>query len=202
MLAFNRSLSKYAALGIAVVGGSMAPAFAGPSTVINFDNVRDGTNVSTVYQRLGVTFSCDGSVCSGKSAKRVFARATMNTASSPNSVTPLASGKPGVSDALTGRVVAAFQVPVQTVTIDAKSIQIPEPLNQTAYANVIAYDAQGAVVATATGNAFNIFQTLNLVSARTPIAKVSMGVTGPAAVAVFDNLTFAAEKRQLMFPTR
>lgn len=173
-------------------------AFARP-TIIDFDNVRDKTEINTLYQALGVTFSCDGGPCGvKKNSNHVYARTTPGTASSPNSVSPVALGSSGVSDTLTGRVVAKFASGVTTVTIDAKAVRIPEPLNQTAYAQIVAYNSAGAVVATAVGNQLNTFQTLMVTAAPGTIAKVSLGVTGPAAAAVFDNLTF--DQQKIPFP--
>ena len=158
-------------------------------TVINFDDVADGKDIRTQYQPLGVTFSCSGTACSGPSiTNKIYARATTGTPSAPNSVTPLKLGIPGVSDAITGRVIATFADPAKSVSVDARSVLVPEPLNQTAYAQIIAYDAQGATVASAAGSQSGAYQTLTVTAPDNRIAKVSLGVTGPVAVATFDNL--------------
>lgn len=182
--------------GLALAAFGASSAFAGPVTRIDFDNVRDKTDVRIQYQSSGVVFSCEGAPCvSFKGRNRVFARATPNTASSPNSVTPVYQGVAGVSDASTGRVVATFAVPVISVSVDAKSVLVPEPLNQTGYANMVAFDKNGAVVGTATGSQLNAFQTLTVKTQGAAIAKVSLGVTSPVAVAVFDNLVFEQGKK-------
>lgn len=94
---------------------------------------------------------------------------------------------------MTGRVVASFASPVKTVSIDARAVLVPEPLNQTAFANIIAFDASGATVASAAGSQLNAFQTLTVSAPDNRIVKVSLGVTGNVAVATFDNLQFGRD---------
>lgn len=176
---------------IAIVAFGATSSLALALTTINFDDVADQTDIRTHYQPQGVTFSCEGTACSNPSiANAIYARATTPTASAPNSVTPIMTGFPGVKDTLTGRVVASFLTPVKTVSIDARAVLVPEPLNQLAYANITAYDATGAVVASTTGSALNTFQTLTVAAADDRIVKVTLGVSGTVAVATFDNLQF------------
>jgi hypothetical protein len=176
-------------IAIVAFGATSSLAFA--LTTINFDDVADQTDIRTHYQPQGVTFSCDGAACSSLTiANAIYARATTPTASVPNSVTPIRTGFPGVKDSLTGRVVASFSNPVKTVSIDARAVLVPEPLNQLAYANITAFDATGAVVASTTGSALNAFQTLTVTAADDRIVKVTLGVSGNVAVATFDNLQF------------
>jgi hypothetical protein len=185
MSAFIRIIN----IAIVALGASSSIAFA--LTTINFDDVADQTDIRTHYQPQGVTFSCEGTACSNPSiANVIYARATAPTASVPNSVTPIRTGFPAVKDSLTGRVVANFSSPVKTVSIDASATLVPEPLNQIAYANIIAYDAAGAIVATTTGSAHNVFQTLTVAAADNRIVKVTLGLSGIVAVATFDNLQF------------
>lgn len=194
MCAFIRSGLRLVSVFLAIVAYCATPSVAFALTAINFDGVADKTDVRTTYQPQGVTFSCDGAACSSPAiANMIYARATTPTASAPNSVTPIRDGFPGVADALTGRVVANFSSPVKTVSIDARAVLVPEPLNQTAYANMIAYDATGAIVATATGNQLNAFQTLTVSTSGNSIVKVTLGVTGPVAIAIFDNLQFDSD---------
>lgn len=175
----------------AIVGYGVTPSVTFAQTTINFDDVSNRTDVRMSYQSLGVTFTCDGTACSQPTiANGIYARATTLTPSTPNSVTPIKDGFPGVSDSFTGRVVAIFSSPVKTVSIDARAILVPEPLNQTAYANIIAFDAAGAIVTTTTGTQLNAFQTLVVTAPDNRIVKVSLGVTGGVAVATFDNLQF------------
>jgi hypothetical protein len=185
MSAFIRIVS----IAIVAFGATSSLAFA--LTTINFDDVADQTDIRTHYQPQGVTFSCEGAACSNPAiANAIYARATTPTASVPNSVSPIGTGFPGVKDSLTGRVAANFSSPVKTVSVDARAVLVPEPLNQLAYANIIAYDAAGAVVASTTGSALNAFQTLTVAAADNRIVKVTLGVTGNVAVATFDNLQF------------
>lgn len=178
-------------VNIAIVAFGATSSLAFALTTINFDDVADQTDIRTHYQSQGVTFSCEGAACSNPSiANVIYARATTPTASAPNSVSPIRTGFPAVKDSLTGRVVANFSSPVKTVSIDASATLVPEPLNQLAYANITAYDAAGAVVASATGTALNAFQTLTVAAADNRIVKVTLGVTANVAVATFDNLRF------------
>jgi hypothetical protein len=171
--------------------GLAVPACVLAQTRIQFDDVGDATDIRTHYQPQGVTWSCDGTACAEPAvAGGVFARATPATASPPNSVTPLRTGAPGVKDANTGRVVASFATPVKRVSIDALSTQLPEPLNQRHYAQMVAFDAAGAVVSTATGTQYGTLETLTVGTSDNRIVKVSLGVSGGAAVAIFDNLVF------------
>lgn len=161
------------------------------ATLINFDNVKDKTDIRTQYQSQGVTFSCDGAACSfAANANGIYARATANTTSAPNAVTPVRDGIPGVVDSLTGRVAATFTHPVSTVSIDALTVLVPESKEQVSYANLVAYDAKGNVVASAVCSQHNTFQTLTVNTPGNTITKVSLGVTGNLAIAVFDNLRF------------
>ncbi len=170
------------------------PTLAFAQTSINFDDVADGTDIRSHYQGRGVVFSCEGSACADPViANGIYARATANTASAPNSVSPLKTRIPGVADQLTGRVIASFASPVKSVSIDAKTVQVPEPLNQTHFANMLAFDASGALVATAVATQFNQFEILTVTAADNQIVKVSLGVTGPTSVAVFDNLQFSGD---------
>jgi hypothetical protein len=180
------------AVYLTFIAGTITPAFA--QTTINFDDVADKSDVRTQYQARGVTFSCDGSACSSPSiANGIYARATTPPPSTPNSVTPIKDGFPGVRDAVTGRVVATFSSPVKTVSIDARAVLVPEPLNQTAYANMIAYNANGATVGTTTGTQLNTFETLTISTSSNQITRVSLGVSGAVAVATFDNLRFEGD---------
>jgi len=183
-------------IAIVAFGATSSLAFA--LTAINFDDVADQTDIRTHYQPQGVTFSCEGTACSSPSiANAIYARATTPTASVPNSVTPVRTGFPGVKDTLTGRVVASFSTPVKTVSIDARAVLIPEPLNQLAYANITAYDAAGAIVASTTGSVLNAFQTLTVAAADDRIVRVTLGVSGNVAVATFDNLQFDRDAAKL-----
>lgn len=184
---------------ILLMGSVATSAFAAP-TVINFDGVPDQSDVRNQYQAQGVTFSCDGTACAIPAINNgIYARATTPTASAPNSVTPLKTGFPAVSDTRTGRIVATFSSPVKSVSIDALTLLVPEPLNQTAYADIIAYDAAGATVASSAGNQLNAFQTLNVAASGNQIVKVSLGVTGLVAIATFDNLQFDRDPSALLY---
>jgi len=185
MSAFTRTIN----IAIVAFGATSSLAFA--LTTINFDDVPNQTDIRTHYQPQGVIFSCEGTACSNPSiANAIYARTTTPTASVPNSVSPIRTGFPAVKDSITGRVAANFSSPVKTVSIDASATLVPEPLNQVAYANITAYDATGAIVASTTGSALNVFQTLTVTAADNRIVKVTLGLSGNVAVATFDNLQF------------
>ena len=184
------------AIGLVISFAAM-PRLLQAETLINFDDVADKTDIRIHYQSQGVTFSCEGAACSfAANANGIFARATSNTASAPNAITPVRDGIPGVVDSLTGRVAATFTHPVNSVSIDALSVMVPEPQEQKSYANIIAYDSNGAVVTSATCSQRNAFQTLTVSTPGNTIAKVSLGVTGNVAIAVFDNLRFESVQKK------
>lgn len=192
MLALTRFTAARFAVVLLLGTLGFKPAMA--QTIINFDDVSDKTDVRMQYQARGVTFSCDGTACTSPSiANGIYARATTPTASTPNSVTPVRDGFPGVKDSATGRVIANFSSAVKTVSVDARSILVPEPLNQTAYANMTAFDANGAVVGSATGTQLNTFETLTVSTSGNQISRVSLGVSGTVAIATFDNLRFEGD---------
>jgi hypothetical protein len=184
-------LNRLTAAAVALAG---MVAVASAQTTINFDDVADQADVRTHYQPQGVTFSCAGTPCADPAiANGVYARTTSGTPSAPNGVSPIKTGFPGVSDTRTGRVIAAFSSPVKTVSVDARSTLVPEPLNQTAFANLIAFDANGAEVARATGTQLNVFEKLTVSAPDDRIARVSLGVSGQVAIAAFDNLQFGRD---------
>lgn len=175
---------KIVVVMLALMLGS-APAFAQGTTDINFDDVPNATDISTHYP--GVTFACDGSICG--SSKKIFARATASTASLPNSVTPVEMGFPGVRDNLTGRVRIELASQASSVSIDARSIRMPEGVTDQ-HALVIAQDSAGRPVGQALGTQMNVFETLNISTTGKKITFVYLGVEngGTSALAQFDNL--------------
>jgi hypothetical protein len=174
-----------------VIAFAALPRLLRADTLINFDDVKDKTDIRTHYQAQGVTFACEGAACSfAANANGIFARATAMAASAPNAITPVRDGIPGVVDDLTGRIAATFNHPVSTVSIDALTVLVPEPKGQASYANLVAYDAKGDIVASAISDQRNSFQTLTVNTPENTIVKVSLGVTGNLAIAVFDNLHF------------
>lgn len=190
MLALVRFKWFRALANMAIVACLTAPALVSAQTTINFDDVANGTDIRTHYQ--GVTFSCEGTSCSNPAgANGIYARITQSTASLPNSVTPWQAGNPGIS--IRTNLIASFANPVKTVSIDARTFQLPETLVVKDYAKITAYDAQNAVVATAIGTQFNTFETLSVAAGDNRIAKVSIGLTGPTSVADIDNLKFSMD---------
>src|SRR5215468_10749599 len=101
----------------------VSAGYAG-AQVINFDDVSDGTDISTHYP--GLTFSCAGQHCASPS---IFARQTMNALSPPNTVAPTQTGTPHVHNPVTGTIKIAIACSASRVTVQARSILVPEPLN-------------------------------------------------------------------------
>jgi hypothetical protein len=153
---------------------------------INFDDVPDGTDISTHYP--GVTFSCAGTHCASPS---IFARQTINPYSTPNTVAPENVGLPGVHNPTTGTIKVAIGCSSTKVTVWAKSFQVPEPLNLVQHAILVAQDANGAFLGQAVGTQYDQWEQLTFSSPNTPIKTVLLGVegSGVAASAQFDNLT-------------
>jgi hypothetical protein len=164
----------------------LSPCCAG-AQVVNFDDVTDGTDISTHYP--GLTFSCAGTHCASPS---IFARQTQNPASAPNTLAANQTGSfPGVHNPTTGTIKIAIACSAAKVTVRARSIQVPEPLNQMQHAILVAQDANGAFLGQAVGTQYGQWELLTFSSPNTRIKTVLLGVegTGVAAVAQFDDLT-------------
>jgi len=114
-----RQASFIATLCMALAAGT----FAAQATSINFDNVPDGTVLSTTYRGLGALIDC----LKGPSGSCTTARAAAaGTAalSHPNVVTVAVAGHPGPQFNQTdGYVDVHFLSPVSTVTIYAKPVK-------------------------------------------------------------------------------
>ncbi len=163
---------------------SLSACSAG-AQVGNFDDVPDGTDISTHYP--GLTFSCEGAHCVSSS---VFARQTLDPTSPPNTVALGQIGFPSVHNPTTGTINIAIACSATKVTVQAKSIQQPEPLNLKQYAILVAKDSNGTILDQAVGTQFDQFELLTVSSPNTPIKTVQLGVEGDgvSSSAQFDDL--------------
>ena len=164
-----------------VLLGATTPLLA--QTVIDFDDVSDGTVVETQYQGQGVTLSCLGN-CSGSS---VVAEATSFVTSAPNVVVPQVGTINGCFSESDGIVRATFAPMASQVTIDTIADNGFDP----AFLN--AYDSTDTLIDSDTnsgtqgsGNA----DTLSVVGA---IAYVEFSGQG-GDTACFDDLSFVAQQ--------
>jgi hypothetical protein len=164
----------------------LLPACYAGAQIVNFDDVPDGTDISTHYP--GLTFSCAGQHCASSS---VFARQTLNALSPPNTLAPNQTGNAFVHNETTGVVKIAIACSAAKVTVQARSIQVPEPLNLVQHAILVAQDGNGASLGQAVGTKYGQFEPLTVSSPNTAIKTVLLGVenTGVAADAQFDDLT-------------
>lgn len=165
--------------------------------VINFDDVPDATDISTHYP--GLTFSCAGPHCASPS---VFARLTLNPPSVPNTVSPTQTGGVGVHNPTTGTIRVAIACLATKVSVQAKSIQVPEPANLVQHAILVAQNGSGVSVGQQTGTKFELFEPLTVSSPTNLITTILLGVEGDgvAGVAQFDDLTIECAPRFVWWP--
>lgn len=154
--------------------------------VINFDDVPDGTDISSHYA--GLTFSCAGVHCASPS---VFARLTANAFSSPNTVSLPKTGNVFVQNEITGTIKVQVACLATKATVQARSVPVVEPLNLVQHAILVAENSSGVEVGQMTGTRFDQFELLTVNSPTNLIATIRLGVegTGVAAVAQFDDLS-------------
>lgn len=182
------------------------------ATLINFDNVANGTDISSTYSALGVTFNNPiGVSAANPDSPGIYARASSANNSSPNVVSVFASGSPAF-DARWGAVDAVFSTGQDSVSIDAAILRLPEGLGTpTNSPKLEIYNTSGAFV-TAVSWDFSVipqpgaggitaFQTLQYTSAGTnDIGKVRFlsGQPGgaPSNFGLFDNLVFNVQGTQ------
>ena len=166
----------------------LSPCCAG-AQVVNFDDVPDGTDISTHYP--GLTFSCAGTHCASPS---IFARVptqTFQPTSPLNMVAPQQTGPPLVHNPTTGTIKIAITCPATKVTVKARSTHVPE-YTEVQHAILVWMDGnvvKGQAVGTQDGQWELLTVSSN--SPNTPIKTVFLGVEGQgeAADAWFDDLT-------------
>jgi hypothetical protein len=185
-------MTRVLALVTAILVGMAAESQA---TVINFDDVADGTVINTQYA--GVTFS-------NPLGGNVYAQAVpgLGAISAPNAVSILNSGTfDYFFSATQGAVDATFATLQQTVSIDARAVGPIEFLGTlTSRPFLEAYDSSNNLLGkvlfagalpTDCCLAFTPSETLTFTSASNNIAKVrfsaQVGIFG-----LFDNLSFTA----------
>src|SRR5260370_40132932 len=129
-------LALYIAVSLVVAVGARA------DTVINFDTVANGTDITNAYA--GVTFTCFSSVLAcpnGTNSGDVFARLSSAATSAPNIVSTLQTGVPGTQDSTTGAIEVHFQTAQSAVSIDDVLFQAAEGLGSGGYGYLEAFDS-------------------------------------------------------------
>src|SRR5260370_12894489 len=127
-------LALYIAVSLVVAVGARA------DTVINFDTVANGTDITNAYA--GVTFTCFSSVLAcpnGTNSGDVFARLSSAATSAPNIVSTLQTGVPGTQDSTTGAIEVHFQTAQSAVSIDDVLFQAAEGLGSAGYGYLEAF---------------------------------------------------------------
>lgn len=179
------------------------PSWLTNSTVINFDDVTDGTVIDTHYQSKGVTFA---TVTNSKhhppiwKSQSAYARQTSNAETRPNVVSVGRTGSPAF-DARSGGVQAKFAAPQLYVSIDAQAVPAVEfvtaPTNKPF---LQAFDALGKVVDTKfygpnyLDTAYGTWQSMIISSASANIVRVVFScqhLNEPDVFGLFDRLIFA-----------
>src|SRR5579863_3132305 len=104
-------------VGLSVGLSLLGTMGAWADTLINFDNVADGTNIDSAYA--GVTFSCFSSVnaCNGANTGNVYARSSLAATSAPNIVSTIQTGVAGTQDSTSGAIEIHFATAQSTVSI-------------------------------------------------------------------------------------
>jgi hypothetical protein len=187
-----------ASKSVALLAATFAFSGNASATLIDFDNVADGTVINSVYSGLGVTF------VNPLGNADIYARASATNASPANVVSVFATGVPAF-DARWGAVEAVFSQGQKNVSIDAAILRLPEgfgtPLNSPkleiyGLANnlitTISWDFS-AIPQPGVGG-ITAFQTLSYTSGSDNIGKVrffsSQPGGSPSNFGIFDNLAF------------
>lgn len=170
------------------------------ATLIDFDNVADGTVINSVYAAQGVTFN------NPLGNADIYARSSSINASAPNVVSVFATGVPAF-DARFGAIEAVFAAAEGKVSIDAAILRAPEglgaPIN---FPKLEIYDTSNNLIAVVNwdfsvtpqppAGGASAFQTLQYTSNVNNIGKVRFlsGQPGgsPSNFGLFDNLVFEA----------
>jgi hypothetical protein len=189
--------------------GSQASA-----VLVNFDTnpggtaIASGTNINTVYSSLGVTFGClpGSSVGSNLCTGNAFAVATGSAASNPNVISVSTAPIGALVDERFAFFTATFSVPVNTLSIDAMPVPLPEGLGPRSAAPFLqvfgaggtflgqtVYPGVGSCDPTVAGSC--PYKTLTFSSATDIVTAVfsSFNVAGtPTTLGEFDNLNFSS----------
>lgn len=190
------TMTRVLALVTAILVGMAAESQA---TVINFDDVADGTVINTHYA--GVTFS-------NPLGGNVYAQAVgaSGNISAPNAVSILNGGLDFFFNASSGAVDATFATLQQTVSIDVRAVGPVEFLGALQNRPFLeAYDSANGFLGrvlfagalpTDCCFAFTPIETLTFTSGSANIAKVrfssQISQSGAAVYGLFDNLSFTA----------
>lgn len=168
----------------------LGAAGARADTLINFDNVTNGTIINTAYA--GVTFSCHGAACP---SGNVYARSAVGAFSSPNVVStepnPIV---PFQQDASTGAIEVAFATPQSAVSIEAEPTLMPEGFGTSGYAYLQAYDSSLHLLGQVNDSTLNVYSLLSE-SFAGDISYLLIGETTGnfPTIALFDNLCYSTD---------
>jgi hypothetical protein len=175
-----------------------------PDTVINFDvdpdgvSLADGTDVSTTYASLGVTFSFAQTVGPAP-GPGVYAREPSfpETAETPPNVVSIFASGAGAADfgQRFGFVVATFDPPVRTVTVRARPSEFAP---QYVLPVMLVYDGSGRQIGSAVyqpdpNNPTRDYQQLTFGAQGQEIVQVKLSCFDketPPATGLFDQLSF------------
>lgn len=180
---FARNAFWVSALILAVAGTALA------DTTINFDGVADGTIINSTYP--GVTFSCFGAACP---SSNIFARSIGASAfSSPNVVSTLSAGIPGVQDSVTGAIEVSFATPQSAVSIENFLFLAPEGLGSAGFGYFQAYDSGLNLLQEVDNSTLGAWT--NLTISQSGISFLLLGDVGGGQnyISYFDNLCYSTD---------
>jgi hypothetical protein len=180
---FARNVIWLSALLLFVAGSALA------DTTINFDGVADGTIINSTFA--GVTFNCFGAACP---SSNIFARSIGASAfSSPNVVSTLSAGIPGVQDSVTGAIEVSFATPQSAVSIENFLFLAPEGLGTTGFGYFQAYDSSLHLLTEIDNSTLGSWT--NLTISQSGISHLLLGDVGGGQnyISYFDNLCYSTD---------
>lgn len=193
---------------VALLASIFALSGNASATLINFDNVANGTVINSIYSALGVTFVNPlGISADNPDSPNIYARTSSTNASPANVVSVFGTGVPAF-DSRWGAVEAVFSQGQRNVSIDAAILRLPEglgtPLNSPRLeiygpANnlitTIGWDF--SVIPQPGAGGITAFETLSFTSSSDNIGKVrffsSQPGGSPSNFGIFDNLAFSRD---------
>src|SRR5262249_14427244 len=165
-------------------------------TIITFDRVPDGTDVSQHYSQKGVTFA--SITTQPANTWGAFARANPIAETRPNVIAINKSGIPAFDSSM-GGIEATFKAPQRYVSIDVWPFIVAElPVPVTSRPFLELYDDKGNILQTVyltiPPTDYYSWHTLAWESSRADIAKVRFSsefVSSPHLFGLFDQLIFS-----------
>lgn len=177
-------------LGMSLLGTAGAWA----DTLINFDNVTDGTVINNLYS--GVTFSCFSSLTpSACPSANVYARSSPGFAFSGNNVvsTEPTGILPDQQDPASGAIEVQFATAQSAVSIEAMPLLLPEGFGTPGIAYLQAYDSSLHLLGEVDSTTVGSYNLLSLAFAG-DISYLLIGETQGnfPTVALFDDLCYSS----------